>query len=458
MKSTCKDFVRKHWDDILVFVIFVIVHCCMHTDYWDDMTMKNLVHDENFSITSNLINQWNNWSSRLFTEVVMDLVFMLSDIAWRILDVFCVLLLYSNIKYITSKITKIGMDNIAKLEMLLLFMSVPFSLFATAGWMVTTICYLWIITAFTVIIRILIKASNEKVKAFDWLILIFSLLLFGSYDITAIIELAGVLLVYWIYRNQLNKSLQMMVWCGIFISILNIVLFIICPGNRARQVADASNHGTDAVLNLGFLGHLRMGVNSCFYHFLSIPNMMLFLILLIIMLVIVSDKNNRTYIKVLSAIPLSLDVLGTVYVFINYTIRNRQLTYIYPDGEFIKCSKIEQYVIMFIAIIIILIVTFFVFYLFKDVQRIIALSGLYVFGLMPQVALGFTTTVSASCIRMSLYLYYAFLLLTAMFLGYNVWGEKSKVTVMVNRFIVTFGTMGMLMNIAQLIRHIIVYG
>ena len=54
------------------------------------------------------------------------------------------------------------------------------------------------------------------------------------------------------------------------------------PGNKRRNIQDAKIHGTSDVLSLSVFGKIRMGINSTFYHFISVPNVILFLFCVIV--------------------------------------------------------------------------------------------------------------------------------------------------------------------------------
>ena len=79
---------------------------------------------------------------------------------------------------------------------------------------------------------------------------------------------------------------------------------------------------------------------------------------------------------------------------------------------------------------------------------------LLIWGLLPDIVLGFTSTISASILRVVSFLYLAFIFISCVVIGYS---EMLK-NRMVWKGIIFLSSAGTVLNFVQMIRHIIVYG
>lgn len=457
-KEELKNYIKSNCDTVVVFFVFVIMHAVVKTNYWDDKTLMELVRSSDFSMLNHLIRIWNTWSSRIFLEVVQLVALWLPSLFWRIIDTVLWVKLYANIKKIVSNALKYEFDIKDKFLFLLFFMSIPASLFATAGWIVTTINFLWIFFALSECCLIIQKSLCNRIRWYEYVYFAIMLLFATNYEMAGLISFIMLPCMYYFFRKkEANNSFGSVIVTGELIALINVIMLIICPGNVARQVADAQYHDSAGLLELNMLGNIRMGINSCLYHFLSIPNVLLFTTLFIFALVTIVQRK-RKIVCFLGIIPVVLDVFLSAYIFIKYALKTRAITYVYPDAMFEVCGKIEQYIVMLSAIVIVLIITILL-YLLIDNKRLAVFTILffYIVGLMPQVALGFTTTVSASCIRVVLYLYYAFLVLDIVLLTETIWKNRIYLN-KIYKFLAFLGSTGMMLSILQLIRHIMVYG
>lgn len=141
--------------------------------------------------------------------------------------------------------------------------------------------------------------------------------------------------------------------------------------------------------------------------------------------------------------------------FLAYTVQNGVLTYIYPDAEFHVCSKTEQYWAIASAIIVVGSVVYLLKQTIADMGVFIFLTvTLLVWGLIPELVLGFTTTISASILRVVSFAYLAFMIICAVVVAHSKilkfhWLRKGVLLV---------AGVGTVMNWVQIARHIIVYG
>lgn len=456
-----KKICGKYYDYILLVVIYGILHVFIHTDYWDDVGMSAILKSYNYNFISYLIDTWNSWSSTLILHAVEVVVEALPNYIWKTLDVLMIIILYrdlmQSVRLLSGCMPMPPANVAAKSWFVLFFLCFPYCLFATAGWMTTTIAYAWTFAAFFYCFRLLLVSSTDTSYTLRWyscVLFELAVLYCANCNLVAF-SLTFILLLIYLRCKTKSRLFHLLFWEGMFGSILNIIMFLVCPGNRVRNIEDARYHNTAKLLDISFGGQLRMGINSTFYHFISIPNAVLFTFCLLLS-VCVFLKTRKVSLRMCACIPLAIDIFWTGYVFLCYTLPNRTLTYVYPDVAFQVCPAAEQYTVLASALIMVLLICCFLAWLtdFSWLSLMLVVGIMLAFGLFPCVALGFTTTVSASVMRISSFFYFSIILCACVLVSvYPVLNHKCWKWVF---YILAF--LGALMNVFQIIRHIIVYG
>lgn len=450
---------NKYYDYIMIIVIYGLLHVFIHTDCWDDFHMSQRLKQYDYNLIAFLAHSWNTGGSFLFLKIVEVTIEALPNYIWKILDVIMIEITYHYFVQTVKLLSENSQETIfsTRLWMLLFFFSFPFSLFATAGWMTTTIAYAWTFSAFFYSLYIFLLSSQKPEGGG------INLLTYIIYGITVLyaancnlLSFSMFIIFHFVYITCQTKSkaFKILFAEGIISSILNMIMFIVCPGNRIRNMNDAQWHNTAELLNLSIGGHLRMGINSTFYHFISVPNVILFTLCLTLIVCSFYKTKNKFY-RIISCVPMFIDVFWTGYLFFTRTIPNRILTYIYPDALFEVCSKSEQFCTLISALLIVLFICYLVGYLTDFSCLSWFMIGILLFlGLFPCVAIGFTATVSASVMRIATFFYFSIMLCVCILVMYY---DILKNKIMKYMFC-TVGWIGALFNILQIIRHIIVYG
>lgn len=460
-----KKICSKYYDYIILAMVYGLLHLFIHTDYWDDVGMSAILKSYNYNLFAYLVNTWNSWSSALILHAVEVVVEALPNYIWKTLDVMMILILYHYlmrvVELLSDAVPSTSSLPSARVWGLLFFLSFPFCLFATAGWMTTTIAYTWTFSLLFYSLSLFLSSSNptasscnaHPIRWYTYLFYELAVLYCANCNLVSF-SLAFILLVVYFNCKTKTKAFRILFWEGMFGSVLNIIMFLVCPGNRVRNIEDARYHDTAELLEMSFGSHLRMGINSTFYHFVSVPNIILFTFCLLLA-ACVFFKTRKASVRLCACIPLALDTFWTGYLFLRYTLPNRTLTYIYPDALFQVCPEAEQYFIMASAFVMVLLMCYFLAYLtsFSYLSWML-LASILVLGLFPCVALGFTTTVSASVMRVASFFYFSIILCACVLIRICQL-LKNKLWKYVFYIL---GFLGSLFNIMQVIRHIIVYG
>ena len=445
----------KYYDYILIVLIYGLLHFFMHANYWDDLNQLTVLKNWDYNLFAYLHSFYHSWGSTVILIGVEAIMGALPKVIWKTLDVVMIVLIYHFFTRIVSLLSgKSLSDTVIRTWTLFLFFNFPYSIFATAGWLTTTIAYAWPFAMFFYVLYTLFSAAKEsEVKPATYICFFAAVTFASNYYLHSIVFLIIFVLLYMACKVK-SRCFNILFIEGMIGVIINIVLLVLSPGNRVRNIEDARFHDTAALLDMSVGGHIRMGINTAFYHFVSVPNIILFTFC--VMLTVCTFLKVKTLPhRIISCVPLLIDIFWTGYVFMQYTIPNRTLSYVYPDAQFETCPRAEQYCVMICALIMVAVMCYLLAFLTDfSTQSWVLVGALLIVGLFPETVLGFTTTVSASIMRVAAYFYFSAMFCTCM-LG-NIYDIMK-----IRLFKITFYTLailGGLLNILQIVRHIIVYG
>lgn len=451
-------YIRNRYDYVIIFLLYFAIHLFMTLNCWDDYFYKvDRVYNQ-YSFLGFLVRQYKYWTSRIVIEAAMYIFSWLPSIVWRVVDSLMIVLLYHSISCIIALFTpKSKYEKKYRVCQMLLFLSFPYALMATAGWLTTSINWTWMLAFSLYGIKVLLYSFTDSMKIRKGMNNLFFCVAFiyaTNFDVVAIVMFCLLVILGFACYKYSGCKINKLYWEGIIITVINLILFVVCPGNRVRMSQDAIIHNTAEVLSLSVFGKIRMGINSTFYHFVSIPNAVLATTCVILLIAIFLQKGKLIN-RIVVCLPLIIMIGWTVYVFFAYTVKNRTLTYIYPDASFNVCPKIEQYLAITSALLLVVLIAYLLKQIVGEVHLyLFILTVFLVWGLLPEIILGFTATISASILRVVAFFYLALIFTSCLIIQRTEMLRK----VFVYRGIMILGYVGTIMNFLQMIRHIMVYG
>lgn len=187
--------------------------------------------------------------------------------------------------------------------------------------------------------------------------------------------------------------------------ILSVVNTLLCPGN-ANRISREITKWMPEFPYLSFFDKLRICIVSTWQHFTSLPNV-IFLLFSFTILILMWKKEKNFLKRVVAGIPFFLSLLSTCYYFVTQILVKRTINYKLPktlpiegSGEFY-----EQYIIVVLAIVYLVAVTYSLWILFKSQNKNILICGVYLLSLISRFCLIFSPTMLASGTRVYFFFY-----------------------------------------------------
>ncbi len=224
---------------LALWAVLLAVH--LHLAYvpGDELTFGAVMaHPLDFdALLPFLAQQYRTWSARLLIEALFCIFSTLPVWVWRLLDPVMGALAAWLLGYALHQEEKpAGMALVCFLVYLY-----QWHYLSDAGWVVTTVAYLWPLTmGLWALMGLLRTLRGQAVPAWQWALCSVLLVFAANMEQAALVLLAllgggiGVLL----YRRA---RVPAMLWVQLALTALSLVFIFTCPGNAARTAGDISS-------------------------------------------------------------------------------------------------------------------------------------------------------------------------------------------------------------------------
>ncbi|MEG3335517.1 DUF6056 family protein [Streptococcus suis] len=267
--------------------------------------------NQSFSIDW-VVSRYQQWSSRIFIEAILVLI---SKQLW-LFRVFNAIIFASLLDLLTQ--SSFGRQLKGLFLVVIFFLFLPVTLFLSAGWLTTSVNYLWPITAGIFVMKQLDKTVTAKTLL--WLSV---LTLFATNQEQVCITILLLLLGKLLFLVVTKEKIHYVHYLVLGLTVINVGLIALSPGNQSRQAQSIPTFFPEfAQFNL--FDKINLGISNTSKMLLVQQNMlMLFLITLLAVFIIL--YGQKLYIKCLSVIPLLVVPINIILVTLihnGYTIQS----------------------------------------------------------------------------------------------------------------------------------------
>lgn len=433
---------------IVVVFFFLPFHIFLTPGYWDDEMFARLIAEHNYNLIGFTTTRYMKGSSRISIELLLPIMATLPSVIWKVMNLSMILLLFWDLNWIMVHVFGI-IKKSATYMLALLFCCYPFAAMAQTGWIATTMNYSWVIALGLYALIVMIKPvfSDEKISHIRVIIGSMALLYSIGYESMAALLLGMELVIFFYYRLKKNK-IPYYIWIYLFLTIAMLVYILLCPGNRLRPLSDIENW-MPMYPDLTFVDKLRIAIVMCFMHFVSIPSPVFFILNLVIAFL---GLKQNSKVKWISLLPIVIDILWTIYYLGNYFLKRKIITYQAPEAIWITANDKWEQIFLLVSILVWFVSVLYVLIRCLAQKDALRCSAVLIVCCAPEMVVGISPTVYASMLRTTIYLYIAMILVSL-----SVWysSEHAKWEKTILKLCLLCGV---LMNAAQITRHIMVYG
>lgn len=412
--------IRKFWKSnyfpfVILFIIMIVLTATkkfFHDDsdvfaYFADPSLSIWVHDRFFY-----------WSSRIMIEIVLGLFASRMNWLWRITDPLMYVILGFGIYRVFVTKNKNSQTMISIIVCLILL--IPQKLLSEAGWMATSLNYLWPVALGIVsLIPIRKYLYGEKIRWFEFPIYAICLIFAENMEQVAAVLFTVYLLftIYFIAKRKFKFS----IFVFFLLSVASLVFILLCPGNASRASSEIQNWFVDYPM-YNNIDKIFIGLYSTMQYFVVHFNPIYFIFTISLAITVFKRYHNIGY-RAISVFPVVMGFAfnlgehlsfylfsGLHHAFSWFATENR----IYLDID--NLTEVSTYIPAFCSILTLACLVISVYLVFHQNHKAILPLMILCAGICSKLIMGFIVTVFASSTRTSFIFMICMLILTVMLL------------------------------------------
>ena len=411
-------------------------------DYWFTEFPKTFP-----SLMDFLKYRYECWSSRVIIEVPIVLLLKLPFTVWR----FLIAGMFTGIAIIISYM--LNQESIkSRVVTALMVAAFPLSYLNNAGWVTTTLNYIFPLFCLLVALLPVVNIYKEK-KNSVWLLIISSFLaVFAANMEQTMALLMGFYIVSFIGYGWYNKKFYASLIPVFIVGILGVVFFVMCPGNAIRSEASIQEF-LPRFAQWSLIQKVYYGAfHAINYMFFKKAGMLTF-ILMAAAYIAFEKRNSKKMVKLIAILEMIFYVVGNALFryYHHYIPENEDEIIVNTPPAWIGAVDVMIKifsVILFVGIIILVIS------LGRTIRE--KLFMLVVFGgcYMSAAILGFSPTIYASSTRIFVFMYYGIIFIAGkIFTDNDIWfikktRETTSAKVLVNNLLLLVCTGVIVLNMA----------
>lgn len=408
-RLTCERDVRKRlFPYLTLFAILLIWHLGLPVNTGDDIYFMNAL--EQSSALAFLMFRYMQWSSRLLIECVLIFV-VRAPYVWRILDSLALTL----IAVMTSAMFNEKKSPAIDWGSCVVVMLFPLLSLNEAGYVATTVNYIWPFAAGMLAMKVFQKAwKGERISLTQWLCSWLCLIFACNMELTCamLLGIEGVLLAYRLITDRKNRSGATYMVGSVVIAVAGCAFIFSCPGNALRYTLETQNWFPEYP-ELSYLTRLEIGFAATGYQLVMRTNWLFILFAVLLYLASKANKNKNVW---ACWIPLGLSLVmgpfsGVLKGFSGQLSFSKLLSL---EDRLTKTGTLP-YPVTWMSIMpdLLLLLSFLciVYHglqVFSNRNKSRLMLLIIVTGLMSNVVLGFSPTIWASGVRISYFANLAF--------------------------------------------------
>lgn len=413
-----------------LFLFMLAYHSFLDTQLNDDIWFSHSL--DNRSLFEYLLWRYHTWSSRLLLETVLIFFVKGSPWLWRIFDsLVVVLLVYSLLELFSINNKYKGYEACIIIGLIGLY---PFIELSSAGWVATTVNYLWPL-AFGVyaLIPIAKITKNKRISIFDEATCILSLLIACNAEQMAAILFCLYLFFFLFYlKKDMFKEKRQKYYCicNMIVSFLSLIFIITCPGNDNRKLVEL--HWFEGFESLSLVQKLAMGFVSTSSELFYVKNQIYFVFISLILIAIWMKYKNY-WLRLIGSGPL-LFYFFCEYIIKLFFVKTSSLQ-VYNPLQFIAQSAYQNdfggaifYGICIINLFLVFLL-FYEFYLLFNKNLFQLCILIYSAGLFSRIIVGLSPTFFVSGERTAIFLEFSIICLCIILILHTAFHQSRQINI-----------------------------
>ena len=253
-----KIIISQYFPFVFWGLLVALIHYDINLQWGDDVYFSDVLGDNGtFEVWRQYLGQrYHNWTSRLIIEGVLVIV-VHYPLLWKIIDTVLMIWIAKAISIFFNDTKNVKMN----WWIILIMLAFPFEIMNSAGWIATTLNYLWPL-AFGFIGMIPVNNLIKKKKN-SMLTIFFSViaLCYAINQEQMCALFVGFYALFMIYSLVKHKKVPILAYIILVLSFIMLGYHALCPGNELRKVAEMNAY-YPAFYGFKLMDKLLLGVLS----------------------------------------------------------------------------------------------------------------------------------------------------------------------------------------------------
>ena len=423
-----QNVIRKCMPFICYFAVMLIIHLGYECLNDDAALIRDTLKDSVWQEFSSVIYNFSNWSSRVLVNLPIHIMLHFDYKVWLVIEMVLVVVIMYGLSYIF--VTKNNLTNNMLLAGLLLMF--PFDYAISAGWVTTTMTYIWPISMGVLACTSIRKYfDGKKIKWYEYILYALATIYAANQEQMSVLLtlIFATCAIISICEKKTSGVLIMQSVCA----VANLLFHMLAPGNGNRSIVEASVRFPDYE-TLSLMDKLEIGFSSSMYEFVFRYNRV-FLFIGIAIVILVFRRYKNVFYRLIAIVPLLSQLLFGIVcqrivegkfhigIFANRLLKNGTI----DESNYYRWVTYYPIVLLF-GVSICLIVS--VYLIFGNSRKSAVALALLFGGLGGRMVVAFSPTVWASSNRTYTVMYFAFIALGIMLaneIDYKALGKKKYI-------------------------------
>lgn len=397
-KEKITNFIKNNGAFFIYFIVILILHLTTNK-IGDDLEFAKYLNDK--SLPEFLKFRYNTWTSRLIIEAILSvLAGKVPFIVWKIADSF----VFLSMSVLISKLINKENNGLYNVIICSLVSLLSYTIYSEAGYMATTINYIFPFTCLLYSLYVVDKiVNNKKVRVGYVLSIITTIIACNAEQACLIFFGFAVLIIGYLIINKKFKAKHLFIVFLILICLAELIFIATCPGNDQRNIYE-TEHRYQEFANFGIVEKCYLGIASAGKYI--VEQRLIFTIFSFLLMIVTFMKSKNQIYRFMSVLDFGFFVTISTFKEITLNIFPK-LTKFYDifGAEQIYGGSIglSNIACLLVFLYLSLSMLFLLFKLYKDKPLY---SVIFLAGLLSRFIMGFSPTVFASGSRPTIYLFY----------------------------------------------------
>lgn len=361
----------------------------------DDFVIIDIVSSG--SLVDKLIERYNYGEGSWFCQTILFIFAKYYNLFFIMNILMCILIVFYLRKLILNNSNTIETN----FFIICLFLLWPMGTVSSAGWMTTSIVYLWIIPAALYTFYITKKIiNNEKIKTYEYLVSIITLLYASNREQSGLLILT-ILIPLALYNRIILSNKNSFIFFQVFIAIINFGSVLLSPGMKAKSIRTISKKMPYFDM-MSMIEKFHDAFSDTMNYFI-IETHVIVVLFTIIITVLIYAKYNELLFRIIGTYPIAYVVFTKINPW-------KQLDFLFAKSEMINIENalsISKYFPNIMQMLWLGCIITSLWLILENTHEFLLLLIVLMAGMGTRIAMGFTGSLHASGSRTTIFLYFA---------------------------------------------------